>query len=93
MGYYIQTDGIYDKAAWIARHYNGEILATPPNCYKDIPAGKAIIAVVNNGPFEAAGFCFNESEFNTFTDPRDLRPIKYVLMDRGTAERLSGFSS
>lgn len=92
MGYYIQTEGTHNKAASIARRYNGEILSQPPNSYQDIPTGKAIIAVVDNGPFEAAGFCFNEAEFKVFTNPNDRRPIQYVMMDRGMAEQLSGYT-
>jgi hypothetical protein len=93
MGYYIQTEGTHNKAAAIARRYNGEVLSRPPISYQAIPEGKAVIAVVDNGPFEAAGFCFNESEFKVFTNPNDRRPVQYVLIDRLAAEVASGFTA
>jgi hypothetical protein len=91
MGYYIQTDYNHGKAQEIAEKYNGVLLASAPKTYEDIPAGKALIAVVNNGAFEAAGFCYDASEFACFTDPRDSRSCRYVLIDRDTAEILSGY--
>ena len=33
-----------------------------------------LICVVSNGPFDAAGYCFSEEEFNAFNRPSDGRP-------------------
>ena len=91
MGYYIETGTTHGKAKTIAEQFNGEILPHAPKKYSDIPADKAVIAVVDNGPFEAAGFCFSENEFEVFTDPLDPRPIKYVMIGREDAEKETGF--
>ncbi len=91
MGYYIETGTAHGKANIIAKKFNGEVLPKAPNSYSDIPEKKAVIAVVDNGIFEAAGFCYSEEEFKAFTNPQDRRPMQYVLIDRETAEKESGF--
>jgi hypothetical protein len=90
MGYYIQTGTSHDKAKLIAERHNGTRILHAPKRYEDIPEGKALIVVVDNGPFEAAAFAFNESEFECFTDPTDPRPVQYVLIPLETARELTG---
>jgi len=91
MGYYIQTSEPFGKARELVQKYNGQIIEKPES-YNDIPAGKALIVVVRNTFFEAAGFCHNEYEFNAwFDDPTDMRPMQFVLIDREIAERESGY--
>lgn len=93
MGYYIQTPGhCLGKAAIIAKAYQGQVLDGPPAQYSDIPTGKALIAVVDNGLFEAAAFAYDEKEFKVFTDPEDDRPVTYLLIDRSVAETLTQFA-
>jgi|HubBroStandDraft_3_1064219.scaffolds.fasta_scaffold244050_3 hypothetical protein len=91
MGYYIQTNGNKNKAQTIAAKYKGEIWNVPPTNYAAIPDGKALIVVVDNGPFEAAGFCYDENEFEVFTDPRDDRFKEYVIIGRQDAEIASNY--
>ena len=90
MGYYVQVPNDHGKAEQIRDLHGGEIVEQPES-YQAIPEGKGLIAIVDNGPFEAAGFCYDENEFVAFTDPRDTRPQKYVLLDRKVAEQLSGW--
>jgi hypothetical protein len=91
MGYYIETGpALKGKAEIIAEKLNGEILHERPATYADIPEGKALIVVVDNGIFEAAGFAYSEREFQEFTSP-DYRPRRYVLIDREKAEEVTGF--
>jgi hypothetical protein len=47
--------------------------------------------VVDNGPFEAAGFCFSEKELEEFGRPGDHRPKVWVAMDWKRASELSGY--
>ena len=54
-------------------------------------ADKAVIIVVNNGPFEAAGFAYNQGEFEAFTQADDHRPRQFVVMDRAKAKELTGY--
>ena len=93
MGYYIQTGTLHGKARAIAEAHNGEIVSAPKQ-WSDIPADKALVCVVDNGPFEAAGVCVDEQEFESFVltpDSGRQRPRDYVLLDRAKAFELSRF--
>ena len=92
MGYYVQTSKVFNKAEEIALKHDGIMShCGPVSSYDAIPKDKALIVVIDNGVFEAAGFCYCPEEFKAFTEPGDNRPRKYVLIDRAVAERLTGF--
>lgn len=91
MGYYIETDFTHGKAEAIAEKYDGIVYPTPPDYDAIDSRGDGIIVVINNGLFEAAGFAYDKQEFLAFTQPDDLRPKKFVIMDRATAEIASGY--
>lgn len=92
MGYYIQTDGVKNKAAYIVQHHDGQQLLEAPDSFEDIPEGKALIVVVDNRVFEAAGLCYDKGEFRAFTDPEDTRNRQYVLLDKVLAYKLAGYT-
>jgi hypothetical protein len=89
MGKYIQVPENQGKAVQIVELYGGEIVDKPAQ-FADIPAGKALVVVVSNGSFDAAGWAFDEIEFEEFTDPSDLRPHQYVMMDEAKVRELTG---
>jgi hypothetical protein len=91
MGFYIECPSPHGKAGWIVGNYQGEMLSGVPASYRDIPEGKALIVVVDNEIFEAAGFCSGEQEFAVFADPQDLRPKMWLLIGRTEAELASGY--
>lgn len=68
----------------------GAVPVAQPATFANVPAGKALIALLDNGPFEAAAWVFDEREFQEFTDPTDTRPRTYWLMDQESAKRLTG---
>lgn len=90
MGYYIQTPERHGKVDWLIANYQGEEIA-PPNKFEEIPAGKALIVIVDNGPFEAAGFVYDAGEFNDFRYDNTRRPKRYVLLDEKIAAELAGY--
>ena len=90
MGYYIQTKYNKLKAAQICAKYAGAELTKQPESFDAIPEGKALICVVDNGPFEAAGYCETQRDFDDFTDPKDPRPKNWVLMNKEDAEKACG---
>ena len=90
MGFYIETDEITRKALFLVDRHGGEIIPQPQN-FAEIPLGKALIVVIHNPGFEAAGFAFNEREFLAFTFPGDFRPKNFVLLDYAVAETLTGY--
>lgn len=97
MGYYIEVPEHKGKAEQIIRLYGARrvsykeasvYMSTPP------PHTEAVICIIDNGPFEAAGFCYDLKEFREFTeDILDPRPRSYLMMDRELAEKLTGYSS
>ena len=90
MGYYIETKHPLNKASQIVCQHKGEIVPKPLN-FDNIPEDKALIVVVQNGMFDAAGYAFDEREFKSFTQPSDLRPKTFILLDKEIANKLTGY--
>lgn len=93
MGFYINVPKDTNKAEQIIDMYGGKLLVAPPP-FEEIPKDKALIAVVHNIGFEAAGFVFDKSEYDRMVLPtlQDTRTREFVLIDRKKAEELSGFN-
>ena len=89
MEYYIEVPKNKGKAQQIVDLFGGRIVISPPS-FEDIADSEAIICVVDNGPFEAAGFCFNQRELHDFSY-YDGRPRTWVVMDRKKACKLTGY--
>ena len=89
MGYYIEVPTHHDKAEMIESMYEGMIIPQPTS-FDKVPKEMALICVVDNVLFEAAGFCYDEREFQDFTDPKDGRSRKFLLMSWDLASELSG---
>ncbi len=89
MGYYIEVPRNKGKAQQIVELYGGQIVFRPPS-FEDITPDEAIICVVDNGPFEAAAFAFNQDELHVFTH-MDGRPRTWVIMNRQKACELTGY--
>jgi hypothetical protein len=89
MGYYIQTDGVVGKAQYLVSKMGGTRTSCPAS-FDDIPAGKALIVIVDNGPFEAAGLIFSRAELTDFSEP-DGRFKEWVLLDRDVAHTAAGY--
>lgn len=90
MGYYIETDSAKNKAAWLVRTCDAQVI-TEGIAREYMRMGLGIICVVDNGMFEAAGYMYNERELNEFANPSDWRPKTWLSMNKELAERLSGF--
>lgn len=65
MGYYIETDGMKNKAQWLLQH-EARIESGP---YFNPSSGRIGICVVDNGPFEAAAIAYSENECKEFARP------------------------
>lgn len=92
MGFYIETGSSSEKAAWLLKNHNA-IITRCPASFDDIPSDKGLICVVDNYIFEAAAYCFSESELRDFSDWTDHRPKKWLLIDKDVAEMLSGYKT
>jgi len=91
MGYYIQTSGTHGKAQEIAKKFNGQVVDELDAGMAMMDRDKAVIVVVDNGPFEAAAFAYNDEEFKEFTRLDDPRPRQYVIIDRQVAKEQTGY--
>ncbi len=89
MGYYIETKDS-NKVKEIVNNHGGRIIIQPEK-FEEIQMDEALICVVDNYLFQAAGFCYDEIEFKAFTSPNDDRPKTWLIMNRKEAERLTGF--
>ena len=89
MGYYIQTPTVKGKANYLIENHGAKPIVQPQKF--DVKKDKALIVIADNGPFEAAGFVFDEEEFLAFTEPGDPRRKNFLLMDLKKAKELSGF--
>ena len=90
MGKYIEGPA-KGKAQFLQDQHNARILRTREEIIAaHCDNGEAVICVVDNGPFEAAGYCHDEREFEIFTAP-DPRPKRWMTMEKKSVEKLVGF--
>lgn len=89
MGYYIPGPP-QGKVEYLTRVYKDATVIPVPDSF-NVPDDKALVCVVENPHFDAAGYCYNEREFKEFTDTSDPRHKTWVLMDKDDAELESGF--
>jgi hypothetical protein len=86
MGYYLQTPGQHHgKAKALVLKYGGDFIAGPPKSLAEVPEDYALVCVVNNGPFEAAGLAYSDEELHEFAAestlyPDNPRPMEWILL-------------
>lgn len=77
MGYYLEVpspEQRFNKAKTLCDIHGGrEISLEEAKTLIKNPESTAIVCVVNNGIFEAAGYCYSENEFLAFSDSNDRR--------------------
>lgn len=82
MGYYIQTAEPKGKADTICKELSGiKITQDEAEFFLKEQMGGAIICVVDNGPFEAAAYCYNLDTFRQFSWADDDRPKTWILVE------------
>jgi len=90
MGAYVNPEE-ESKEAFLNRE--GTLVGTDNNLkikYKDIHAEDLLVVLLDNMLFTAAGICFNENEFNAFTDDStDDRPKKYYVVNKEELYKVS----
>lgn len=96
MGYYIECVQNTNKAAQILASLPGRQVSQD-EARTFIGTDKAVVCVVSNGLvsnglFEAAAYCYNDSEFDDFTLPEDKRPkVWLVIDDKAKVETITKF--
>lgn len=92
MGYYIETGKLHDKAHDIIAKHGGVLVDQGTARAMVADPDTAVVIVVDNGLFEAAGFAYDKQEFEAFTHVSDQRPKQFLLLKRSTAIALTGYS-
>ena len=87
MGFYIQGP-LVGKADFLMERYNADIVSMTRAQQLVGDDKLAVICLVDNGPFEAAAYCYDAREFAGFTHPEDMRPKLWMTMDKETVHRL-----
>lgn len=86
MGMYLEHDmdgnplPAVGKAKAILQHKYAVRMDSPPDEITKDPTGVAVICVVENGPFDAAGWCFDNSELRAFTNTQDRRKKTWIAV-------------
>lgn len=93
MGFYIKTGSATNKARDILTHVKGSREVSMAEARDYIyDADLAVVCVVDNRIFEAAGFCYNLNEYKAFLlRPNDLRPRRWLLVPREDVNRSARF--
>ena len=95
MGYYIDStkNGALNPKGKVQDliNYENAIIVNQPINFDDY-LNYALICVVDNGPFEAAGYAFDKEEFEAFNySKNDFRPKTWLIMDKERAKLLTGY--
>lgn len=90
MGFYLQTPSNLDKAEQLRQLHGATDVKTPvkPSELKDTDL--ALICVVKNGFFDAAAFCYNDSEYEAFNEP-DGRRKDWLLLPKEIVYKEANF--
>lgn len=90
MGYYIQTPSNHGKGDWLVEKYDA-VPVSINEALRDVD-DHDIVVVMDNGPFEAAGYAYNQRELLGFvSNPMDKRPKQCYRLPKGVAATLSGY--
>jgi len=92
MGRYVETPNSRGKAEYLIEEHGAtqipreeaeEIVSDPKSKY-------AVIVVLNNVMFEAAGYAYDKQELGRFLAPDDPRPKVCLAMDKKVVQQLTG---
>lgn len=95
MGYYIGCELPKGKAQYLIEKYGASLVATSfgmGDYISRLPEDKALICVIDNGPFEAAGLMYDQKELDVFVADSTGRRKTWLTMDKDLAYELSGYN-
>lgn len=79
MGCYVNLPNDGNKKNWL--EMAGEKFIPNVNSWKEKPKDTLPVVLVDNGPFMAAGVCFDNDEWLAFSEPGDNRQKWYYYVD------------
>ena len=87
MGYYVETPLHTGKAEQLVRLHNAELVLSPESF--DFNGDYALICVVENRGFDAAGIAYCPQERDEFNDPSDARPKVWLKLPKSVVKELN----
>lgn len=92
MGYYLQAPTNHNKAKHLLEKFGGTPIKhhepwnqKVPTSLTEIRPDQALVCVVDNGMFEAAGVAYSDRELQAFNRPDDRRPKVWLILDNREA--------
>ena len=76
------------KLEYLSGLSGSEVLPSRPRGLDEVPNHKALICVLDNGTFEAAGYVVSETDFAAWANSTGDRSETWLLMDRQIADDL-----
>lgn len=91
MGFYIETKSPKNKVDFLIKNHNCKVIDAYEG-FERLKNNEGVVVVVDNGPFEAAAFAYDEAELNAFLQPTDYRPKTILAIDYQRGCELSGYT-
>jgi hypothetical protein len=92
VGYYLETPKNIGKADTIKKLYGAISISQEDAKMAARHRAGAVICVVRNPSFDVAAFCYDEAEFERFTNKHDPRPKTWLCIeDRELVARLTNY--
>ena len=93
MGYYIQGPNLGKVEYLLAEHPEIKEITQDEAEFFRCEGVTGLVVVVDNGPFEAAVYVFDDAEFEDFVRDDDPRTKRFLSGPRELFEELSGFNN
>lgn len=90
MGFYIQGPNNL-KADYLIQNHQAKVVSQTDAKMLVEKDEEAVVCVVENGPFDAAGLAFNLRELEAFTLDSDPREKTFLVMNKEKAHELAGY--
>lgn len=92
MGYYFEGNGnAFGKGQLLVRDHGAESVSQEEARLAVESDDRAVICVISNDAFEAAGLVFSPNEFDAFSQPDDPRPRTWYVLDKAVAHKITNF--
>lgn len=92
MGYYIQTPMTIEKVDYLKNRHGAKEIECPGSLNEIPYEDKALVMVVDNVIFEAAGYIYDDNELKRALPTRkDQRKRTWLLMDKEWVENVTHF--
>jgi hypothetical protein len=93
MGYYINTPMVLGKAGYLKQTYGAIEIECPGSLNEISIEGKALVMVIENPMFDAAGYIYDDNELKRAKPTHtDKRKRTWLLMDKEWVENVTNYN-